>query len=46
VSEAARRFRKQGMSHYEIGRRLGLSLSEVRRALDEKAQQLHRLWAR
>lgn len=41
----ARKLRREGLSHYRIALRLGMTLSEVRRALDPKAQEAHRRWA-
>jgi hypothetical protein len=43
---AARNMRDIGYTHYGISQALGMDLSEVRRALDPRAERLHRLWRR
>ena len=43
--ELIRRMRAAGLSHFQIAKSLGLTLSEVRRALDPKAQEAHKRWA-
>lgn len=36
---------ENGRSHFDIARALGVSLSEVRRMLDPKAQAVHERWS-
>lgn len=40
----AQRLRKQGLSHFKIAQQLGVTLSEVRRALDHRARRANRRW--
>lgn len=43
--EAARVLRRNNWSHYRIASALGLSLSQVRCAVDPKAHAAHDRWA-
>jgi hypothetical protein len=43
--DEAKRLRDEGRSHFEIATLLRVSLSDVRRALDPKAQEAHKRWA-
>lgn len=44
--EVALNLRERGWSHFQIAEALGLSLTEVRRLLDPKAERAHQRWSR
>jgi hypothetical protein len=45
-AEAARTMRDLNYTYFGISRALGMPLTEVRRALDPRAERLHRKWRR